>query len=415
MSRKPFGVLLAWLALVVAGPVAAQDIPETLQNDQCIACHSDVGYLPDGLLLAGPHMRAELSCAGCHGGDNTTDDEEIAHAGTFRGVPDAASIPAFCGRCHSDLGFMRSYSPSASTDQVANYYTSVHGQKLRTGDTHVAQCASCHTAHAVLPASDARSSVHPMNVPALCNGCHGDAETMADYGIRTTQYRDYVGSVHGQALLEREDLGAPACNDCHGNHGAQPPGIESIEHVCGMCHVNNADYFSATGMARAFADEQLHACEECHGIHDVRKTFDAMVSTGDDSVCTTCHEEGDDGYAAADSMYAQLSALVAAQDSALAVTERVREIGMDDIEIGFLLRDAHESTIQARTLVHTFDPSRTAEATTVGLEKANEAIRIGHEEIGDFRFRRFGFGIATLLITILTIALFFKIREVERS
>lgn len=415
MRRKPIGVLLAWLAILAGGTAAAQDIPDALQNDQCIACHSDVGYLPDGLLMAGPHMRVELSCAGCHGGDNTSDDEEVAHAGTFRGAPDREDIPAFCGRCHSDLGFMRSYSPSASTDQVSNYYTSVHGERLREGDQNVAECASCHTAHAILPASDARSSVHPLNVPALCNGCHGDSEYMAEYGIRTTQYRDYATSVHGTALLEREDLGAPACNDCHGNHGAQPPGIASIEHVCGMCHVNNANFFSATGMARAFADEELHACEECHGIHDVQPTFDAMVGTGDDSVCIMCHEEGDDGYTAADSMFAQLTALVAVQDSASVVTERVREIGMDDIEIGFLMRDAHESLIQARTLVHTFDPERTAEPITVGLAKSNEAITLGHEEIRDFRFRRFGFGIATLLITILTIALFFKIREVEKA
>jgi hypothetical protein len=418
MKRRPGSGLAAWLAIVAAGfaalPGAAQDIPDVLSGDQCVACHSDVGYLPEGMILAGPHMRVELSCAGCHGGDNTTDDEDIAHAGTFRGVPDEAAIPAFCGRCHSDLAFMRAYSPSASTDQESNYFTSVHGQRLREGDTKVAQCASCHTAHAVLPASDARSTVHPMNVPALCNDCHGDAEYMAEYGIRTTQYRDYARSVHGTALLEREDLGAPACNDCHGNHGAQPPGIESIEHVCGMCHVNNAAFFSATSMARAFAEEELHACEECHGIHDVQKTFDAMVGTGDDSVCTVCHEEGDDGYAAAEAIYAQLVALAAAQDSASTLAERVREIGMDDIEIGFLLRDAHESLIQSRTLVHTFDPERTAEATTVGMGKATEAIELGHAEIRNFRFRRFGFGIATLLITVLTVALFFKIREMER-
>jgi len=406
---------IAVMALFFAGAARAQDIPATLQNDQCIVCHADVGYLPDGLVFAGPHMRAELSCVGCHGGDNTTDDEEIAHAGSFRGVPDRDEVPEFCGRCHSDLSYMRQYSPSASTDQVSNYYTSIHGQKLREGDQNVAECASCHTAHAVLPASDTRSSVHPMNVPSMCNTCHGDADLMAQYGIRTNQYRDYAQSVHGTALLEREDLGAPACNDCHGNHGAQPPGIASIDNVCGMCHVNNAEYFSGTSMAQAFADEELHACEECHGIHDVRKTFDAMIGTGDDSVCTVCHEEGDVGYEAASAIHAQLVALTALQDSAAVLTERVREIGMDDIDITFLLRDSHESLIQARTLVHTFDPDRTAEATSVGMEKAGQAIQLGQAEIENFRFRRFGFGIATLLITVLTVALFFKIREMDRA
>jgi hypothetical protein len=48
------------------------------------------------------------------------------------------------------------------------------------------------------------------------------------------------------------------------------------------------------------------------------------------------------------------------------------------------------------------------------MGKATEAIELGHAEIRNFRFRRFGFGIATLLITVLTVALFFKIREMER-
>lgn len=389
------------------------EIPEALADDQCVVCHNDLGALPEGFMMASSHMRVGLSCVGCHGGDATSDDEEIAHSGTWVGAPSKAQIPAFCGKCHSSLAFMRTWSPSASTDQESNYYTSIHGQKLKTGDEKVADCSSCHTAHAILPASDTRSSVHPTNVPATCSKCHGDAEYMSEYGIKTNQYEKYAQSVHGKALLEKLDLGAPACNDCHGNHGAQPPGVESIDHVCGMCHVNNVAYFEQTSMARSFREEGLHACEECHGIHDVAAAFDGMAGVGDDSVCTTCHEEGDDGYEAARLIGEQLAMLAAAQDSAGVSLEHVRKTGMDDIDIGFLLRDAHEAHIQARTLVHTFDPEKTGTVTSTGIAKAREAIAMAQAELADFRFRRMGFGVATLIITILTVALYFKIREID--
>ncbi|NNE45378.1 MAG: hypothetical protein HKN37_01830 [Rhodothermales bacterium] len=403
-------LVAAFVPLTVA---TAQDVPDNLANDECVVCHVDLEALPEGFLMDNVHMKEGLSCVGCHGGDARSDDEEIAHSGNFVGIPEATDVPQLCGNCHSDLRIMRRYQPSASTDQVSQYYTSVHGEKLQQGDLMVAECASCHTSHAILPATDGRSSVHPLNVPGMCNQCHGDADYMAGYGIRTNQYRDYAKSVHGVALLERQDTGSPACNDCHGNHGAMPPGVDAIEYVCGMCHVNNAEFFHETNMARAFNEEELHGCEECHGIHDVSKTTLEMVGVGDESVCTACHDEGDDGYRVAEEMYAQLTALVSAQDSARVLAEEVHRIGMDDLDISYLQREANQSLITARTLVHTFDPAKTGEVTTVGIETARDAVELARSEIEAFGFRRLGFGVATLFITILTVALFFKIREIE--
>lgn len=405
--------LWALLGMALLAPARAQDVPAELADDQCVVCHVDFGAMPDGFLMDNVHMRPELSCVGCHGGDASADDDEVAHSGSFVGVPGPEEIPEFCGKCHSDIGFMRRFQPSASTDQLSQYFTSVHGQKLRAGDEKVAECASCHTSHAILPASDGRSSVHPLNVPQMCNQCHGDPDYMAEYGIRTNQYRDYAKSVHGTALLEEQDTGSPACNDCHGNHGAMPPGLDAIENVCGMCHVNNAEYFHSTSMARAFEEEELHGCEECHGIHDVAPTSLDMIGTGDDSVCIACHDEGDDGYRVAEEMYAQLMTLVAAKDSAAALAGEVQRIGMDDVEIGYLQREANQSLIKARTLVHTFDPARTGEVTEEGIESAKNAVDLARSEIEAFRFRRMGFGVASLFITVLTVALFFKIRDIE--
>jgi predicted CXXCH cytochrome family protein len=386
-----------------------------LASDRCIACHVENDMLPEGYLEDDVHMQPGLSCAGCHGGDPTSDDEVAAMSpgAGFIGVPTREEIPAFCGRCHSDIDFMRGYQPRIATDQETRYATSIHGQRLVQGDRKVAECASCHTAHGILPAKDARSSVYALNVPATCRTCHGDSTYMKDYGIPTTQYDDYARGVHGVALHENQDTGAPACNDCHDNHGAIPPGITSIRQVCGQCHVNNMQYFTASKMGRAWEERDMHACEECHGNHDIAKTSDHMVGTGDDAVCMGCHSAGERGYAAAAAIRGQLDSLVAVYDEALGRQKRVQTIGMDDVDIAYLLQESHQSLIQSRTLVHTFDPEQVGPKTREGVAKAQEAITLAAAQIEDYHVRRRGFGMATLFITILIVALFLKIRQME--
>lgn len=392
-------------------PAAASAAPV----DHCVKCHTDEDLLPEGHLAADVHMKPGLSCAGCHGGDATTDDQEraMSTAAGFRGVPEKGDIPAFCGRCHSDIEFMRAYQPRIPTDQVSQYFTSVHGRRLKDGDAKVADCASCHSAHGILPASDTRSTVHALNVPGTCGHCHGDADYMASYGIPTDQLSRFATSVHGVALLDNQDTGAPACNDCHGNHGATPPGTTSIGQVCGHCHVNNMQYFTDSRMGRAFAEEGFHGCEECHGNHGVQKTSDAMVGTAEGSVCLDCHSEGDKGFESAGRIHAELTGLDALYAEAVTAQEEVERIGMDDVEIGFLLQESHQSLIQARTLVHTFDPERVKQKTDEGVAKAKSALDAAAVQVKDFHVRRRGFGMATLFTTVLVVALFLWIRQME--
>ena len=66
--------------------------------------------------------------------------------------------------------------------------------------------------------------------------------------LDTTNIEQWRQSVHGQALLEKGDLTAPACNDCHGNHGAMPPGVDSVANACGTCHGKIANLFAETRM-----------------------------------------------------------------------------------------------------------------------------------------------------------------------
>lgn len=49
---------------------------------------------------------------------------------------------------------------------------SFHGLAMQLGSVTVADCASCHGAHDILPSGDPRSSIHPGNLPKTCGKCH---------------------------------------------------------------------------------------------------------------------------------------------------------------------------------------------------------------------------------------------------
>jgi hypothetical protein len=397
--------------------VNGQTAEHILPNDKCLSCHKEMEILPENFNYNDIHLQEGLSCAGCHGGDPAAEDMDKAmdRGKGYIGVPSLQEVPQFCGKCHSNINIMRIYQPRIATDQVQQYYTSIHGQRLQQGDQKVAECVGCHTAHTIFPAKDTRSSVYPIKVPTTCQKCHGDAEYMKEYNLPTNQFDEYVQSIHGINLLEKNDIGSPACNDCHGNHGAIPPGVESISHVCGGCHINNMDYFLQSSMAKVFTESDIHACEKCHGYHKVLKTNDEMIGVGESSVCIDCHLEGDKGYETAQKIYAYIKNFVTSYDSANTKLSEVQQKGMDDVDMLFLLQEANQDLIHSRTIVHTFDDIKIQEKTSEGIQKTKKAIQLSEEQINDYYFRRYGFSIAIIFIVILIITLYIKIRKMEQT
>src|SRR5204863_8523674 len=118
--------------------------------------------------------------------------------------------------------------------------------------------------------------------------------------------------------------GAPACNTCHGNHGAVPPGIGAVTHVCGKCHATQAELFESSGHAKAFARGGVPPCTTCHGNHEIRSPDDSWLKgehSGVPAVCVACHAPGDRCDSAAKDMHAAIRGLegdIASADSRLA-------------------------------------------------------------------------------------------------
>ena len=89
-------------------------------------------------------------------------------------------IPGTCGRCHGDVRLAERFR--LPTNIVVSYKNSVHGLALGAGSETVAECASCHGVHQILPSSDPRSTIYPGNLVKTCGKCHPGAGTRFTLG-----------------------------------------------------------------------------------------------------------------------------------------------------------------------------------------------------------------------------------------
>ncbi len=404
-------LLLAAL-LVLAGPAAAQ------KKDSCLECHS---MLTESLgvekekFARDIHVQKNLSCASCHGGDPSKDDpaEAMSPAAGFKGKISRKQVPDLCAKCHSDSAFMRAFNPAQRTDQLAQYKTSIHGQRIAKGDERVAVCTDCHGLHETLAVKDSRSRVHPTNVAKTCSTCHANAEHMKGYKIPTDQFASYQASVHHDALMVRGDLSAPTCTTCHGNHGAAPPGLANVSNVCSTCHVFQAQLFDTSPHKAAFKGLGIGSCITCHSNHRITRPSDSFIGTANTAVCINCHSEGDKGFQGAQAMRAGLLQLEEAIGRSNEVLERAEQSGMEVSQAKLDQNEAHDALTKARVTIHTFNPSKLQADIDAGLKVADKTLKAGYQALAERDFRRKGLALALVTIALVLAGLRLYIREIE--
>jgi predicted CXXCH cytochrome family protein len=407
-------VAITFLLILLYGPTWTASAQK---KNSCVECHTKIdGAIgdPARLFQNDIHRARGLSCNDCHGGDPSQDDAKKAK-NTFAGYlgkPKPADIPAFCGKCHSDASVMKRFNPALRVDQVQEYFTSVHGTRLRAGDEKVANCASCHGIHGIRPPSDPLSTVNAGNVAETCGKCHGNAEYMKDYPIPHDQYEKYRSSVHARAIYEKHDLSAPSCNDCHGNHGAVPPGITSVANVCGQCHSRQSTLFQASPHKSAFDKQNAGECIRCHNNHDILPPTDEMLGVGQGSVCISCHTN-DNGYAAAKQLHEKIVGLKTRILSATELLAKAERAGMEVSKPKFELNDANDSLTQARVLIHTSSLAEVDTAIGPGMEIADKSYQAGEGAFRELNFRRGGLAISLVFILFLALLVYLKIRQME--
>jgi formate dehydrogenase gamma subunit len=104
-------------------------------------------------------------CTDCHGihGIQQPFDQGTATAAV------AVATDA-CAKCHEGVALTQEFGVAG--ERVSSYKDSYHGLASRLGSKVVANCASCHGVHNILPSSDPRSMINANRLTQTCGQCH---------------------------------------------------------------------------------------------------------------------------------------------------------------------------------------------------------------------------------------------------
>jgi thiosulfate reductase cytochrome b subunit len=244
----------------------------------CGGCHDAGESVAESV-----HGAVGVACADCHG---------VGHE--ILPLADAAAPMAplqqigTCGTCHD-----------ADSDLLQGYLTSIHGRALfRAGlVTAAPSCSDCHSAHDILPPTEAASAVSHENVPATCGNCH---QAILDV------WRDE--SAHGTAW-QADDPNAPVCTTCHTSHNIRtqitPEARLEWPETCEQCHSGRFSTFrdSFHGQATNLGFVIAAVCSDCHTPHQNLPASDPGSSIHPDrlqATCQTCHPSATEAFVSFD-------------------------------------------------------------------------------------------------------------------
>lgn len=281
-TALPVAILLGTLG---AGPGRAA----TIENSDCLACHSDEAlvttntagkavslYVDEAKFATSIH--AKNLCTSCH-----SDVTDVPHPDKF------VAKPVSCAQCHRL--------------ETEIYLNSDHGQAIHKGVAEAASCKDCHgNTHYLLNYRNPQSPVYRSNLPDTCGRCHNNAAEMEKFHLRQrSPIVSYEKSVHGIALLEKKELNAAVCTDCHGSHdlhrSTNPVSKlywQNVPSTCGKCHENVDQTYlrSIHGQAVKAGVRDAPVCTDCHGEHSISavKLATSRVSPANiPETCGQCH------------------------------------------------------------------------------------------------------------------------------
>ncbi len=267
---------------------AASIMAQDDKNETCLGCHGDPGMT--GTNARGAEISLTVLAASLDSSVHKGTNCIDCHAdlaGT-KDYPHKETVAKVnCGTCHSDV------------EEI--YKNSAHGTAA-PGNPNAPSCASCHGKHNILPPGNAQSTVSPMNLPHTCSNCHSRFAIKNDPDIRVADsYDRYMRGIHAKGLAK--GIGSAAsCNDCHGMHdlrkASDPKSLVykmNIPSTCAKCHNDIYIQYSKGIHGKALAAGILDApnCTDCHGEHEILEISDPKSPVNGaniaDFVCSKCH------------------------------------------------------------------------------------------------------------------------------
>jgi cytochrome b subunit of formate dehydrogenase len=227
---------------------------------QCVTCHTDITDSTAPHKIAGSAKKPD--CIACH--------EELWQTAKKNKLT----------KEEARLGVV--------VQNIEAYKKSFHAQPNKEDKTHVnATCGDCHDVHTfdVPAAGTIRRAEWRLTIPSLCGEkCHSD------------ELEDYAASVHGKEVLEKKNMKAAVCSDCHTTHAIGNTSSDAakltITANCGNCHEERFASYKASyhGQVNTLGYAYTAKCFDCHGSHGILKADDPDSRVNKKNLLKTCQQ-----------------------------------------------------------------------------------------------------------------------------
>ncbi|MFL6276270.1 MAG: cytochrome b/b6 domain-containing protein [Blastocatellia bacterium] len=176
----------------VESPIFKFNVPKT-----CGQCHPGIAQefhdSIHGQAVSRGNSRAPV-CTDCHGIHMIK-----PHVDPSSSVAAQALARTTCAQCHESVRLSEEFDVAAH--RASSYLDSYHGLASELNSKKVANCASCHGVHNILPSTDARSTINAGHLRDTCGKCHPGA---SDAFIQ--------GKIHLDGAASAGDIGSRATN-----------------------------------------------------------------------------------------------------------------------------------------------------------------------------------------------------------
>jgi cytochrome b subunit of formate dehydrogenase len=181
-------------------------------------------------------------CTDCHGAHG------ILPASDMKSPIYKASVPATCGKCHTEI--------------ENTFNQSIHGQAIARGNQLAPVCTDCHGIHSIKSPVNPNSPVSEQNLSRdTCARCHEGVRLSQEFGVPGNRVASYFDSYHGLAA-EGGSVVAANCSSCHGVHDILPSSDPRstinkahLDATCGKCHKGVTQKFTLT---RVHLEDGVH-------------------------------------------------------------------------------------------------------------------------------------------------------------
>ena len=152
--------------------------------------------------------------------------------------------------------------------------------------------------------------------------------------------------------------------------------------------------------------------------HAIAKTHDSILAAGPQSLCTECHRQyarnNPECTATAASFHTSLTQMDQARNDFDVTAERLAMKGLDVDPMHDRLNELADNLKQARSHIHSFSKSGFERVAAPGQKAVQIISRQVEEAKAEYRMRQVGLAASITLIGFVMLALYLKLRQLER-